>query len=556
MLEGCSPWPEEFARKYIAQGYWENITLGDMLDRSALYFPEREALVGTSPVAGEVRDTYRHLKRKVDRLALHFLRLGLQPLDRVVLQLPNIPEFVYTYFALQKIGAIPVMCLPPHRLSEVGYITQHCEAKGYVIPSQFRSFNYLELAKDVQGKAPTVERIMVAGTESSRGTIALGELLELPLEEDYPEDSLKAYHPDPMEVAVFQLSGGTTGRQKIIPHTHNDYVCCGKFSALMVGFSPYTVYLASAPVAHNFSLTGPGLHGTVYFGGKTVLALSPNPETVLPLVEAEKVTYLNGVPTMIINWLNHLEQADYNLSSLQVIAGGGFRVNPELGRRAKNMLGLLIQQNFGMGEGFHACTRLDDPEDVILETQGSPLTPGDDYKVVDDDGVEVPLGEMGELWGRGPTVIHGYYRAEEHNRDAFDHEGFYKTGDMVRQDKRGNLIVEGRKKDMINRGGEKISAEEVENLIMGHPSVLNTAVVAMPDPVYGERSCAYVIPHPGKTLEFDELKDFLLQKQIAKFKLPERLEVVEAFPLTSVGKISKVELRKEIADKLAREKGN
>jgi len=154
MLEGCSPWPEEFARKYIAQGYWENITLGDMLDRSALYFPEREALVGTSPVAGEVRDTYRHLKRKVDRLALHFLRLGLQPLDRVVLQLPNIPEFVYTYFALQKIGAIPVMCLPPHRLSEVGYITQHCEAKGYVIPSQFRSFNYLELAKDVQGKAP------------------------------------------------------------------------------------------------------------------------------------------------------------------------------------------------------------------------------------------------------------------------------------------------------------------------------------------------------------------------------------------------------------------
>jgi len=366
----------------------------------------------------------------------------------------------------------------------------------------------------------------------------------------------KARPLDPMEVAVFQLSGGTTGRQKIIPHTHNDYVCCGKFSALMVGFSPYTVYLASAPVAHNFSLTGPGLHGTVYFGGKTVLALSPNPETVLPLVEAEKVTYLNGVPTMIINWLNHLEQADYNLSSLQVIAGGGFRVNPELGRRAKNMLGLLIQQNFGMGEGFHACTRLDDPEDVILETQGSPLTPGDDYKVVDDDGVEVPLGEMGELWGRGPTVIHGYYRAEEHNRDAFDHEGFYKTGDMVRQDKRGNLIVEGRKKDMINRGGEKISAEEVENLIMGHPSVLNTAVVAMPDPVYGERSCAYVIPHPGKTLEFDELKEFLLQKQIAKFKLPERLEVVEAFPLTSVGKISKVELRKEIADKLAREKGN
>lgn len=553
MLKGCIPWPKQFADRYMAQGYWENVTLGDVLDRSAWHFPKREALVGTSPVSGEVRDTYTDLKRKVDRLALHLLRLGLKPLDRVILQLPNIPEFVYIYFALQKIGAIPVTSLPPHRLSEVGYIAEHTGAKGYVIPSEFRNFNYLELAKDVQEKAPTVGFVMVAGTEAPAGTVALAELLEQPIEDQYPEDHLKSLRPEPSEVAVFQLSGGTTGRQKVIPHTHNDYLCCCRFSALMVGFSPYSVFLASAPVAHNFSLTAPGLNGTIYYGGKTVLALNPDPETVLSLVEAEKVTYMNGVPTMILLWLNHLEEAHYDLSSLQVIAGGGFRVNPELGRRGRDKLGFPIQQNFGMGEGFHTCTRLDDPEEVILETQGSPLTPGDEFKVVDDRGVQVPVGEMGELWGRGPTVVRGYYNAEEHNREAYDPEGFYKTGDMVIQDDRGNLIVEGRTKDMINRGGEKISAEEVETLIMGHPSVLTTAVVAMPDPIFGEKSCAYVILHPGKTLQFEALKEFLMNKQIAKFKLPERLEVVETFPLTSVGKISKVALRKDIAEKLESE---
>ncbi|KPK23834.1 MAG: hypothetical protein AMK69_17305 [Nitrospira bacterium SG8_3] len=553
MLKGCTPWPKEFAERYMAQGYWENVTLGDVLDRSAWHFPKREALVGTSPVSGEVRDTYADLRKKVDRLALHLLRIGLNPLDRVILQLPNIPEFVYIYFALLKIGALPVTSLPPHRLSEVGYIAEHTGAKAYVIPSEFRNFNYLELAKDVQEKAPSVEYVMVADANAPAGTIAMAELLEQPIEEDYAQDYLKAYRPDPTEAAVFQLSGGTTGRQKVIPHTHNDYICCCKFSALRVAHSQYSVFLASAPVGHNFTLTAPGLNGTIYFGGKVVLAPSPDPETVLPLVEGEKVTYMNGVPTMIINWLNTLEKAHYDLSSLQVIAGGGFRVNAELGRRAKDKLGFNIQQNFGMGEGFHTCTRLDDPEQVILETQGRPLTPADEFKVMDDDGVEVPIGEMGELWGRGPTVVRGYYNAEEHNREAYDPEGFYKTGDMVIQDDRGNLIVEGRKKDMINRGGEKISAEEVESLIMGHPSVLTTAVVAMPDPVFGEKSCAYVILHPGKTLEFEELTEFLMNKKIAKFKLPERLEVVEEFPLTSVGKISKVELRKDITEKLESE---
>jgi 2,3-dihydroxybenzoate-AMP ligase len=471
----------------------------------------------------------------------------------VILQLPNIPEFVYIYFALHRFGAIPVLCLPPHRLSEIGYIAQETEAIGYVIPSEFRGFDYLGLAKEVREQAPKLEKILVAGTDAPEGTTALAELLEEPLDDKYDEDYLKSLRPDPMDVAVFQLSGGTTGRQKVIPHTHNDYICCAKFSALMIGHNPYSAFLASAPIAHNFSLSAPGLHGTVYYGAKTVLALDASPETVMPLVEAEKITYLNGVPTMIINWLNYLEEAHLDHTSLKVLAGGGYKVNAELGRRVKAKFGFPVQQNFGMGEGFHCCTRLDDPVDRILETQGRPLTPGDIMKVADENGVEVPRGEMGELWARGPTVVRGYYKSEERNKEAFDPEGFYKTGDMVRQDSEGYVTLEGRSKDMINRGGEKISAEEIENLILGHPSVMNTAVVAMPDPLFGEKSCAYIILNSGKSLQFEELKSFLLEKKIAKFKLPERLEVVEEFPLTSMSKISKKDLREDIAEKLEQE---
>jgi len=553
MLVGCSPWPRELADRYVARHYWENFTIGDILDRSAWYFPQREALVGISPVKGEVRDTYRDLHKKVNRLAHHLLRLGLKPSDRVLLQLPNIPEFVYLYFAFHKIGVIPVMCLPPHRLSEIGYIAQQTKAKGYAIPSEFRKFNYLTLAKEVREEAPGVELVFVAGTNAPEGTIALAELLDDPLEEEYDEGYLDVFRPDPMDVAVFQLSGGTTGRQKIIPHTHNDYLCCSKFIGFISGLNPYSIFLASAPVAHNFTMSAPGLQGMVYFGAKTVLASSPDPDTVLPLMEAEKITYANGVPTMIISWLNAFEKGHYDLSSLKAIAGGGFRVKPDLGRQAKETLGFHIQQIYGMGEGLHCITRLDDPEQIVLETQGRSITPDDEFKVVDESGAPVPVGEMGDLWGRGPTIIRGYYSSEKINRDAFSPDGFYKTGDMVIADKNGNLTVVGRTKDMINRGGEKISAEEVENLILEHPSVLSTAVVAMPDPLLGERSCAYVILNPGKTLALEELKAYLFQKNIAKFKLPERLQLVTEFPLTSMGKLSKKGLRKDIAAKLAKE---
>jgi non-ribosomal peptide synthetase component E (peptide arylation enzyme) len=217
-------------------------------------------------------------------------------------------------------------------------------------------------------------------------------------------------------------------------------------------------------------------------------------------------------------------------------------------------IGPGLAQVFGMAEGLLCYTRTDDPVEVIVETQGRPVSPDDEIRIVDDEGRPVPYGEVGELQCRGPYTIRGYYKAEEHNRTAFTPDGFYRTGDMVRLHPSGNLVVEGRKKDMINRGGEKISAEEVENLILGHPAVLNVAVIAMPDPGLGERTCACVILRPGLSLTLGELNRFLLdEKRIAKFKLPERLELRDRFPATAVGKISKKDLREEIRARLERE---
>lgn len=192
--------------------------------------------------------------------------------------------------------------------------------------------------------------------------------------------------------------------------------------------------------------------------------------------------------------------------------------------------------------------RLDDPEDVCLETVGRPVSPGDEVKLLDDDDNEVPFGQVGELCCRGPYTLRGYFGVPEYNARAFTSDGFYRSGDLMRQHPSGNYIVEGRKKDLINRGGEKISAEEIENLILSHASVKNVSCIPVPDRHVGERMCACVILRAGSTLSLEELKHFLLGKEIAKFKLPERLEILQDFPLSAFGKVSKKKLGEFISN--------
>jgi 2,3-dihydroxybenzoate-AMP ligase len=550
VLDGFVPWPPEFARRYRARGHWRGVTLGDALRESFVTNADRVAVVD-----GPRRVTYGELGRLAERLALRFADLGITRGAPVVFQLPNVLEFVIAYVACLRVGAIPLTCLPAHRQAEIGYLARFTGAVAWLIPSEFRGFDYVAMAQALTPSLPSLRHVLVVGERCGKDMTPLQRLLDDPIEQRVPTSALDAVRPAPSDVAVFQLSGGTTGLPKVIPRTHDDYLYNSLVFAAATDLDRDGAILLSVPIAHNFPLACPGVQGALLLGARTILAPSPDAETVFGLVERERATWIPAVPATVIGWVNSPRRADHDLSSIRSICVGGSRLNPEPARAVLAAFGPVLVQVFGMAEGLLCATRRDDPEDVVVETQGRPVSPDDEIRVVDEHDKDVAPGDIGELICRGPYTIRGYYRAAEHNRAAFTDDGFYRTGDMVCLHPSGNLIVEGRRKDLINRGGEKISAEEVENLLLGHPAVLNAAVVAMPDPVLGERACAYVIPRAGAAPTLAELTRFLSEdKHIARFKLPERLELRERLPMTAVGKISKKDLREEIASILDKER--
>ena len=548
-MEGFTPWPDEFGIKYRKAGYWLDKTISEVMDESFRRYADRRALISDKGKAL----TYAVLGNSVTRLALHLNALGLELYDRVVLQIPNVPEVVMTYLAILKAGGIPIMALPAHREAEIGYFTKFSGAKGLAITSKLKDFDLQDMASGIQAGAPDLKLKLVTGGDPKPGFHSIDECLKDPIEHRLDPDSLPGPRPD--QPAVMQLSGGTTGIPKLIPRTHNDYVYNFLRNAEICELDEDTVILMAIPQEHNFAIACPGFKGVISRGGCEVLSTSPSPKKMLELIQKLRITHCVAVPAMILGLLNYPQRDNYDLSSLKVILTGGSKLNPEVAVRIRPELDCDVQQVLGMAEGPLFWTRLDDPDEVKLNTQGRPQSPGDEFKIVDPaNGNEVQQGEVGELWCRGPYTIRGYYRSPEHNEKAFTEDGFYKSGDLVRLHKSGNVIVEGRIKDTINRGGEKISAEEVENHILAHPDVDTCAYVAMPDPLLGEKACAYVVLRAEKEMTLESLNGFLLNdRKIAKFKLPERLELVEALPLTNVGKVNKKRLREMIATKIEAE---
>ena len=548
MIEnGFTFWPEDFAKRYRDAGYWQDQTISEVLAERFERFADRTALISEDGA----RYSYADMDRLSTRLALHFNRLGLRPYDRVIHQIPNGPVCVLTFLGLLKAGAVPVMALPPHREAEIVHFAKLSGARGYAIASQVREFDFQELAGIVQEQCPALQLVLVTGGTPRPGYQSIDALLRDPIEERVDAGVLP--RPDPDLPAVLLLSGGTTGIPKLIPRTHNDYTYNFLRCAEVCGLDEATSMLVAIPQAHNFALACPGLLGVLSTGGCELLSANTTTEHLMGLIERHRLTHFVAVPTMILALLNHPDRHRYDLSSLRMILTGGSKLNPEVALRLRPELGCEVQQVLGMAEGPLYWTRLDDPDDIRLHTQGRPQSPGDEFRIVDPvTNQDVAPGERGELWCRGPHTIRGYYRAEEYNANAFSPDGFYKSGDLVRLHPSGNVVVEGRNKDCINRGGEKISAEEVENHIIAHPAVLNCGVVAMPDPLMGEKSCAYVVLMPESSLTLDGLCEFLTtERKIARFKLPERLEVVETLALTNVGKINKKALREDIAAKIA-----
>ena len=549
MLEGFVPFPEEFVNKYKAKGYWIDKTLGEEFDEAVAKFGDRVALACNGEYV-----TYRELGERATRLALHFIERGLRPYDRMIMQLPNELEFAYVYFAAVKIGVIPIMALPVHRDAEIGFFAMFTKAKAHVIPSAFKDFSHQAMSREIRKKTPTMELTFVSGQKVDGDFISISALLADKIEARTPAASLKKYRPDPMEPGVFQLSGGTTGVPKIIPRTHNDYALMCKRAGEIVRITRDSVMGIAIPVNHNFALCSPGLQGVIYRGGRVVLIPSPRTDVVFDAIQKERITIMPTPPALLIRWMEAPELSKFDLSSLEAVLAGGARLNAEAAKKIKPVLGCDYHQNLGMSEGMLFWTERGDSEELLLNTQGAPMFEDDEVLVVDENEKEVSYGMPGELLVRGPTTIRGYYNSPEYNRKAFTADGFYRAGDVVKMYKGRYLSVEGRIKDTINRGGEKISAEEVENHILAHPKVENSAYVAMPDRILGEKGCAFVLTKGGQNLTLDELCRFLKEERnIAVIKLPERLELVDAFPMTEVGKIDKKALRQLISDKVEKE---
>ena len=546
MLEGFVPFPPEYAARYRARGYWRDQSLAQEFDAVFKRYADRVALID-----GDLSYTYAELDRVTTNLALNLLELGLQPLDRVVPTLPNVHEFVVLYFALQKIGCIPIAALVTHRYAEISQFVNLSGATTCVYPDTSGDFAFAPVITRVQAENPSLKFRIVLG-EAGAGEVSLRELIHRPA--TLPASRLSEIAIDPTDPCIFQLSGGTTGIPKLIPRTNNDYAYNSKVAADMCEIDAESVLLLVLPTAHNLPLACPGIQGFLFKGAKVVLHANTRPADMFALIQKHKVTHLKVVPALLIRLINDEAAGQYDLSSLRLIQSGGQRMQPEVRAKTRALIpGVFVQENFGMSEGTLMFVRASDPEEVKLETCGRPVCDDDEVLLLDDDGRVVPDGEVGEFTVRGPYTLRGYFGVPEYNARQFTPDGFYRSGDLMRKHASGNYIVEGRKKDLINRGGEKISAEEVENLILMHPAVQNVACVPMPDAALGERMCAFVILKAGHELHLKELVGFLITKEIAKFKLPERLEVLPDFPVSTFGKVSKKALGELIARKHAEE---
>ncbi|WP_304943356.1 (2,3-dihydroxybenzoyl)adenylate synthase [Vallitalea guaymasensis] len=515
---------------YEKQGYYEALTMGEHLENWAEKYGDKIALVEE-----DKRITYRKLNQKVYELAAGFYKTGIGKGDNVVVQLPNSIAFVITCFALFRIGARPVFSLPAHRESELNGVFNIAKPIAYIIPTDFLGFDYSVMAEKMSKKYPCLKLIITDGQAGDY--INLNDLFIEPFDiEDEP--SYK-------ETALFLLSGGTTtGKPKLIPKIHSAYMYNAKASAVRCGLDETSVYLAFLPIAHDFPFCSPGVLGTLLSGGKVVLCKTSSPDEVFPMIEREQVTVMALVPAIGEVWLDAVmwgESADF--SSIKLVIVGATKIEYDTAERLSETMGCKIQQGYGLGEGLTCFTSLDDPVEIAYTCQGSPISQGDEVKIVDENGEEVEDGEYGELLEKGPYTFTGYYNSPELNEKAFTDDGFFRTGDRARFTKEGNIQLGGRIIEIINRAGEKIVPAELEDHLRKYKDIKDVAVVPMPDKNLGQAICAFITTD-DYDINFADINEFLRNEGVAAYRMPDKIKVIDFLPRTNVGKVDKVTLKK------------
>jgi len=547
LLEGVIPYQQQDIEKYNRLRWWQGLTLGDLLDRAADIHPDKEAFVdGTS------RITYQQAREGADRLALGLVKLGLKPLDRVLLQIPNWNEFVYAFFAVQKIGAISVLLIDRYRQHEISGLVELTGATAWIVASKYKKTDYLPIVQDIRKDYPGVEKIITVRAGKTGGSFfRLEDLIaENPVTAE-GRRQLDAMRPDPMQVAHMGATGGTTGRPKIVPRSHNSLITGTSYCSMSWDQHIEDINLIAGPIGHDLSFSKAFL-GSVITQGKTIFLDTTNDEEICRSIEQEGVTSIVWVPTLAQRLVNYKELDKYNLSSLKKMHSAGAASHPDLVKEVIEKLGMTFYNGYGATEGMTTITRKIDDMHTICTTVGRPTCPYDTYRVIDFLEKPLPQGGNGELVLKGPGVFTGYYNNPEENSMAFTVDGFFKTGDMAVIDEKGYIRITGRIKEMINRGGESISSREIEDLIMHHPQVSEVAVVPMPDPDMGEKACAFIQLVKGGQLGFKEIISFLKSRQASVLQLPERVEFITEMPHTATGKLDKKALREDIKNKLRR----
>ncbi len=552
-------WDPQSVARYRDLGLWTEETFSEMLaDRSTRY-AENLAVVGRDLHGTAHRWPYAELIVEVDRTAARFGTLGVRPGDRVVLALPNVVEFMTVLWGLLRLGAIPVFALPSHRETELSQFCQLADATAVVLAGAAAQTLHGRLTARLESLPdPVIAPLLVLADTLAQ--------IEPDPTWSSPEPAAEASHA----IAFLQLSGGTTGVSKLIPRTHADYLYSVRASAAICGLQATDRMLVVLPVAHNFPMSSPGILGVLHTGGAVVLAADPSPRTAFSLIASERVTRAALVPPLAQAWLSAARRRGPDLSTLEVLQVGGAKLSPAIAAQIGPVLGVRLQQVFGMAEGLVCYTRDEDSWDLVTSSQGRPISSHDEIRIVDPSDAEereVPTGAEGALLTRGPYTIRGYYRGERRHDEHFTADGFYRTGDLVRALPSGHLVVTGRAKDQINRGGEKIATEEIENLLLAHPGVLDALALGLPDPAWGERVIAVVVPadtraataHPTLGDSQDtvatqvraQLHAHLRSSGLADFKMPDEIHLMDDFPQTHAGKNSRRELRQELMARLA-----
>jgi 2,3-dihydroxybenzoate-AMP ligase len=544
-LEGFIPYNEKDTEKYTRFRWWSGLTFGDVLDRAADIHPDKEAFVDSKS-----RLTYGEAREKTNKLAIGLMDLGIKPLDRVLLQLPNWNEFVFAYFALQKIGAIPVLLIDRYRQFEINHLIELSKAKHWIVALKYKKLEYLPIINDILKAHPRLKNVItVRGESDGESFSCLERLIQ---EAELTRENLARLdkrRPDPMQVAHMGPTGGTTGAPKIVPRTHNSLITGIEYCSKSWDQNNQDINLLTGPIGHDLTFSK-GFIGSIIMMGKIIFLDSTDNKDICETIEKEKVTSIVWVPTLAQRILQYNDLDKYDLSSLKKMHNGGGASHPDLIKNIIEKLKMKFYNGYGATEGMTTITRSTDDLETICNTVGRPTCPYDTYRVIDKKGNELPPNTPGELVLKGPGVFTGYYNNLEENKRAFTKNGFFKTGDIAKINEKGYIQLTGRLKEMVNRGGESISSTEIEKLITCHPCVAAVAVIAMPDPLMGERVCAYIQPKNDIKLSFDEIISFLKDQKASVLQLPERIEFIDHMPYTGAEKVDKASLRADIERKL------